>query len=182
MMNIQERERPSFFVALLPSRPFLGHGAMSDAPRSSHAASPMEEDALTPAEMGGTRTRKASPKASPRSLPKAPQGELVAQRLLRNATARPIQRFDSADYFLHLHHEQQRRQSSTVEQAPTAAAAAAPSEMATQFGRSRIDQLSMPMPPPPLARDAPTTSPRSVDDDVVVPSSSSPRAVSTVCV
>lgn len=39
-------------------------------------------------------------KRIPMALPKAPQGEEVAQRLMKNASYIPVKRFDSADYFL----------------------------------------------------------------------------------
>jgi len=38
----------------------------------------------------------------PAALPKAQMSEACAQRLLRNATATKVKRFDSADYFMHL--------------------------------------------------------------------------------
>lgn len=50
---------------------------------------------------------RAKAKKLPKVLPKAPQSDEVAQRLLRNSTIRPVQRFDSADYFLEQWEQQQ---------------------------------------------------------------------------
>ena len=63
-----------------------------------------EENISSFAQSSGTaqRTHKPSP------LPKAPQGAEVAQRLLKHASIRPVQRFDSADYFLQLHEQRQK--------------------------------------------------------------------------
>ena len=52
---------------------------------------------------------------------------MVAQRLLRNSSIRPVQRFDSADYFLNLHIEQQRRLSNEASQQASTQASRDPS-------------------------------------------------------
>jgi hypothetical protein len=95
---------------------------------------------------GGTQQPRA--KQSPRTpapLPKAPQCEEVAQRLLRNSTLVPVKRFDSADYFLSLHVEQQRL-------------AREEDERLSRSHQSQPQQLQTPLPieertqpPPPLS-------------------------------
>merc|ERR1712146_805178 len=109
---------------------------------------PLSEHHLRPASAGtddenrnsenGTRTRRASP------LPKAPQGSDVAKRLLHHAALRknPVQRFDSADYFLEQHKEQQRRSSES---------SAMSDAMEQQLEPPQ--QLEQPQLPPPLSRD-----------------------------
>lgn len=46
--------------------------------------------------------QRGAPKV-PKALPKAPMSEAVAKRLLYHSTVRPLQRFDSADFFLDQH-------------------------------------------------------------------------------
>ena len=65
---------------------------------------------VRPADAANARAR--SRKASP--LPKAPQGQVVAQRLLRNSSIRPVQRFDSADYFLSQYNDHQKAEAARV--------------------------------------------------------------------
>lgn len=110
--------------------------AMHDEPM--HAAE-QESHARAADTSSGVRTRKASPMP----LPRAPQGKVIAQRLLHNSTARPVQRFDSADYFLSLHHQQQRKL--TDGEAPSAPAAAA------VLGAVPLVE-GKPEPPPPITR------------------------------
>ena len=119
-------------------------------------ASPLDHDhdAASLAEVESpARTRKASPRKYA-GLPKAPQGKLVAQRLMRNATMRPVQRFDSADYFLQQHNDRNKAAASTPasddEDVSTAASASAAETAA-------CSELEQPSPPPPLARDTANT-------------------------
>ena len=93
----------------------------TDSISSTRSASPAPEQTGT----GGSRpsSNPSSRKDSPRPLPKAPLSKEVAQRLLRNSTVKPVQRFDSADYFLtrHKEQEQQKRQSEQGEASEEAA-------------------------------------------------------------
>lgn len=45
----------------------------------------------------------------PHALPKAPTSAEVARRMLANAEARPVKRFDSADYFMNQYLATQQR-------------------------------------------------------------------------
>lgn len=53
----------------------------------------------------------------PKALPKAPQSEAVAKRLLYHSTIRPVQRFDSADFFLDQHYAKTREAAAADEAA-----------------------------------------------------------------
>lgn len=96
-------------------------------------------------------TRKASPVSTSRPgsgdvrirLPKAPQSKEVAQRLIRNSTIRPVQRFDSADYFLTLHQVTEQKRLSE-----------ASSAMPSPKDEQQPVEFEQPTPPPPLERDA----------------------------
>ena len=59
--------------------------------------------AAEPLQQSNGRGSRSSRHAPPKELPKAPQSKEVAQRLLKHSTIRPIQRFDSADYYLDQH-------------------------------------------------------------------------------
>ena len=118
----------------------------------------MDEDHKSPAETAGRRTRKASP----RRLPKATQGNEVAKSLLRNF--RPVQRFDSADYFMELHQDKQRRLSApeaSTEHASSSAVAEVSSGKVGSAPNSEAGRLER---PPPLVRDEHSTSPSIVED------------------
>lgn len=77
-------------------------------------------------------SRDVTRKASPRRLPKAPQGREVAQRLLRNSSLQPVKRFDSADYFKDLwlldQKEKQRERADGEEEEAGAPAACTPAQ------------------------------------------------------
>merc|ERR1719424_425567 len=53
--------------------------------------------------------QRSVPRVLPKA-PKAPQSEAVAKRLLYHSTIRPVQRFDSADFFLDQHYAKARVQ------------------------------------------------------------------------
>ena len=113
----------------------------------------MDEEHSAPAETSGRRTRKASP----RRLPKATPGKEVAQCLLRNV--RPVQRFDSADYFMQLHQDKQRRESAPEASAEHASSAAEAEQSSGRAGSPPIsDEAGRLEQPPPLVRDAASSS------------------------
>jgi len=91
-----------------------------------------------------------------RKPPRAPQSEEVAQRLIRSSV-RPVQRFDSADYFLQLHNEQQKRLSG--ENSASSSAAQSPKKQPEPQKLPGSEGGETPLPPPPLSRDAQTGSP-----------------------
>lgn len=134
---------------------------MGEKLHNDAAGIPMDLDSIQPSapdQLSGGRTRKASPR--PLALPKAPMSQEVAQRMIRNSTVRPVQRFDSADYFLQQHLERVKGASST--------ASSADLELASD---TTVDQLEetlrglkdAPQPPPPLSRDDATGSTSPVD-------------------
>jgi hypothetical protein len=91
----------------------------------------------------GSRTRKASPTREER----APQSKRVAHRLL-NSAGRPLQRFDSADYFLAMHDQEQRRIRDGAEELPRTA-----ESVSAEHAQPVTSVLDQPMLPPPLDRD-----------------------------
>ena len=106
---------------------------------------PMDTQSATPhhaneSQLSGAPSSKASPR--PLSLPKAPLSQEVAKRLLRNATVRPVQRFDSADYFLQLHQERSKGASS----------AESTDVCDAEKGTTQL-RSDRPTIPPPLSRD-----------------------------
>ena len=61
----------------------------------------------------GSRPASRPPSRGPAALPKAPTSTEMARRLLANAEAKPVKRFDSADYFMNLAHSRSRVASAT---------------------------------------------------------------------
>ena len=105
-----------------------------------------------PSPLQQSNEQRGGPKV-PKTLPKAPQSEEVAKRLLYHSTIRPVQRFDSADFFLDQHYAKARAQ----EQEQTAADrtsdavmedAETPSDQPAAAGPHWQQQLQKPPPLP----------------------------------
>ena len=61
----------------------------------------MPEQAQQPlTQSNGQKPPSERPRSAPKTLPKGPQSQEVAQRIIKHSTLRPVKRFDSADYFL----------------------------------------------------------------------------------
>lgn len=87
-------------------------------------------------------SRGQAPARRPAALPRGQMSETCARRLLRNATATKVKRFDSADYFMHQHLTKQQL-SAVPCSAPSSAPCSAPST-APSSARSDTMQEDVP--------------------------------------
>ena len=99
-----------------------------------------------PAKRRGSPYGAAMPRKSV-GPPRAPTSEMVAARILNNATACPVKRFDSADYFLDQHKHKRPSDDELVD--ATAAMDVTPSRPAPDAALD--DSLQRPPPPSSLA-------------------------------
>ena len=146
-----QEKRESICQHLLRERPLQ---KMGEQTRIAQDVTPMDAEDYAPAPAA---VEARSSKGSPASLPKAPQSKQVAQRLLMHSNMRPVQRFDSADYFMKLHDVAEQKKISQDGGSSTTPEHPEPPAQPEQLSSA----LEEPMLPPPLSSHA---SPRSVED------------------
>lgn len=104
----------------------------------------------------------------PAALPKAEMSEACARRILRNATATKVQRFDSADFFMNQYLSKQRAataEGAATESEPSTAASSARSEaalleeMPSGYGAIHLSEAQLERPPSPRRPRALLTTP-----------------------